>query len=137
MPRMDEFYRECQKKLDTNSVLHANGHCIIWTGCVRRQGYVQFRYKYPRDDYSADHKTYTACGIALIIKLKNFDISAESQASHPCNNRLCINTEHLTFASSSISNRRTCFRLGKRIDHIHTDGLPASSLPCGTFSELI
>lgn len=120
---MDALYLHCTEKLQQSSRLHENGQCLIWTGCVSRQGYGQFRYKDPR---STEHKTRTAHRVALMVKLKNFDISAQSQASHLCNNRLCINTEHIVLESGSTNcQRRTCFRMSKCNGHDDSSGCPA------------
>jgi hypothetical protein len=87
---MDDFFRECAKKLDDNTLAHPNGQCIIWTGYVSKAGYGQFRYKDPMAESGADHKTCTAHRFAVMIKLKKLDISAEEQASHLCNNKLVL-----------------------------------------------
>ena len=45
-----------------------------------------------------------------MVKLKNLDVASKQQASHLCNNKTCINTEHLTFEDNFTNNgRKLCF----------------------------
>lgn len=121
---MDEFFIECGKKLAENTKAHPNGQCLIWTGYVSKAGYGRFRYRDPRDHCAAaDHKTCTAHRIAVMVNLKNLDISANVQASHLCNNKLCVNIEHLVLESSSVNcQRRTCFRICRCNRHFDSCG---------------
>ena len=120
---MESFYVECEQKLNENSIIHENGECIIWRDCVNAQGYGQFRYKDPVASPTAEHKTRTAHRVALMAKLKNFSISAWYHASHLCNNKLCVNTDHLVFETSHNNClRRTCFRVGKCNGHFDQEG---------------
>lgn len=82
-----------RKTAASQSEMHKNGHCIIWKGSTNK-GYGQFRYKDPRDHKTADHKTRSAHRMALLVKLKDLDIPPKQQASHLCNNKLCINNKY-------------------------------------------
>lgn len=120
---MDLFFRECAEKLSGKTVVH--GACIFWTGCVNKQGYGQYRFTDPRDG-GTKYKTRTAHRVALMVKERTLDLPPEQQASHLCNNKLCVNTEHLVLESCSVNcQRRLCFRLGRCIGHINRDGSPA------------
>ena len=55
---MENFFQICQEKLSSNSEVHRNGQCIIWTGRCSKIGYGQFRFKDPREP-DADQKTRT------------------------------------------------------------------------------
>ena len=92
---MEQFFKLCQERLANQSELHQNGQCIIWTGCTKK-GYGQFRYKDPRDPEAANHKTRSVHRMALMVKVRDLDIPPVQQASHLCNNKLCINTDHIT-----------------------------------------
>ena len=106
---MENFFQVCQEKLSSNSEVHRNGQCIILAGCCSKIGYGQFRFKDPREP-DADHKTRTVHRMALMVKLRNLDVPAKQQASHLCNIKTCINTDHLTFEDNYINNsRKLCF----------------------------
>ena len=120
---MDKLIEECSVKLKKNSVLHRNGECIIWTGCINKQGYGQFRFRFPRETPGTSHRTKTCHRIAIMVYYRDFDISASQQASHLCNNKLCINTDHLALESSSLNNlRKNCFSNNRCYGHLDTDG---------------
>ena len=120
--QMENFFEMCHKKLESYSKRHENGQCIIWTGCTNK-GYGQFRYKDPRDPYFAGHKTRSVHRMALMVKLRDLDVSPEQQASHLCNNKLCINTEHIVFEDNfTNNNRKSCFLASKCSGHPCTNG---------------
>lgn len=120
---MEEFFKQCESKLQMTSRLHENGACIIWTGCVNKQGYGQFRFRDPRDPPTAGHKTRTSHRVALMVQLRDFNVPFSQQASHLCNNKLCINVQHLVFERSSSNNlRKTCFAYLKCSGHFDVDG---------------
>ena len=103
--------------------MHENGECVVWTGCVSKQGYGQFRYKDPRDPPSAGHKTRTSHRIALLLHMKDFDIPSYLQSSHLCNNKLCVNIRHLTFEQNSTNNlRKSCFLQSRCFGHYDVNG---------------
>ena len=105
---MENFFKICKEKKNDNSELHRNGQCIIWTGC-RKNGYGQFRFKDPRLP-SSDHKTRSVHRMALMVEIQNLDIPPILQASHLCNVKCCINTEHLSFEDNYTNNsRKLCF----------------------------
>ena len=119
---IDSFYEECSQKLKANSMQHANNECIVWTGCVNKQGYGQFRFRDPRDPNSSVFKTRTSHRVALMLHFRDFDVPSSMQASHLCNNKLCVNVEHLVFEGNSTNNlRKTCFSLHKCIGHFNVD----------------
>lgn len=119
---MENFFKLCLEKLDSNSELHKNGQCIIWKGSLKN-GYGQFRFKDPRTP-DADHKTRTVHRMALMVKHRNLDVASKQQASHLCNNKTCINTEHLTFEDNFTNNgRKLCFFNRKCFGH--GDGKPS------------
>ena len=103
---MDAFFRKCQEKLETTSELHANGKCLVWTGCVSKAGYGQFRFKDPRDPAGAGFRTCTAHRMAVMISRKSLDIEPKFHASHLCNNKLCVNTDHINLEESYVNNGR-------------------------------
>jgi hypothetical protein len=120
---MEEFLEQCQNKLKINSALHENTECIVWTGCINKFGYGQFRYRDPRDPLSASYRTRTSHRVALMIYFRNFDVPASQQASHLCNNKLCINVEHLVFENNSTNNlRKNCFSHSRCLGHFDDKG---------------
>jgi hypothetical protein len=119
----ETFYRSIRQKLDANCQPHENGQCVIWTGYVGKNGYGQFRYKDPRDAPNANHRTRTSHRVALMLRCRNFDVPASRQASHLCNNKLCLNVEHLVFEGNSNNNlRKTCFSQSRCCGHFDIDG---------------
>ena len=107
--KMENFFKICQERLASQSDLHKNGQCIIWTGSTKK-GYGQFRYKDPRDPESADHKTRSAHRMALLVKFRDLDVPPKLHASHLCNNKICVNTDHIVFEDSYVNNnRKACF----------------------------
>ena len=120
---MDEFFKECRLKLETNSVIHENGECVVWTGCVGKQGYGQFRFKDPRDTPDAGHKNRTSHRMALLVHLKDLDVPSYLQASHLCNNKRCINTGHLILERNDTNNlRKSCFLQHRCLGHYDGNG---------------
>ena len=92
------------------------GFRFIWKGSLKN-GYGQFRFKDPRTP-DADHKTRTVHRMALMVKFKNLDVASKHQASHLCNDKTCINTEHLTIEDNFTNNRRKlCFFYRKCFGH--------------------
>ncbi len=120
---MDAFFTECAKKLADNTTAHPNGKCIIWTGYVGKNGYGCFRYRDPMSPVAADYKTSTAHRIAVMINLKTLNISAKDQASHLCNNKLCVNLEHLVLEYCNINCQRR-FRMCMCNGHLDSCGNP-------------
>ena len=113
---MENFFKICKEKMNDKSELHRNGQCIIWTGC-RKNGYGQFRFKDPRLPGS-DHKTRSVHRMALMVEIQNLDIPPILQASHLCNVKCCINTDHLTFEDNYTNNsRKLCFFNKKCFGH--------------------
>ena len=120
MSNMEEFYKECQEKLIKNSKLCENGECILWTGAVSRGGYGNFRYLDPGD---RRYKTHSAHRVSLMLKVKNFNVSPRLHASHLCNNKLCVNAEHIRFEPSQVNcQRRTCFKMSRCNGHLDRNG---------------
>lgn len=124
---MEALFEQCNRKLQMNSLLHPNGQCVLWTGCINKHGYGQFRYRDPRDEATAGHRTRTAHRVALLVLYKDFDVAPSQQASHLCNNKLCINVNHLVFEGNSSNNmRKTCFSISRCCGHYDMIG---SALP--------
>lgn len=120
---MDDFFEQCERKLHLNSRQHENGECVVWTGCINKQGYGQFRFRDPRDPLTAGHRTRTSHRVALMVQLRDLDVPASEQASHLCNNKLCINVQHLVFEGSSCNNlRKTCFSRSRCNGHFDGNG---------------
>lgn len=62
--------------------------------------------------------------MALMVKVKNLDIPPEQQASHLCNNKLCINTDHIVFEDNyTKNNRKTCFLNANCSGHQRKNGV--------------
>jgi len=119
---MEQLLKDCTSKLKMHSSAHPNGKCVLWTGCKNKKGYGQFRYRDPRDASSAGHKTRTAHRVALMVHIADFDVPASLQASHLCNNKLCINVDHLVFESCKINNeRKNCFSYFRCTGHEDTN----------------
>lgn len=118
---MNLFYEKCATKLKENS--KTCGDCIKWTGYFSRNNYGQFRYRDPRDPVSKGHRTKTAHRVALLLKYRNFDVQSYWHASHLCDNKWCINVDHLVFERSSTNNeRKYCFLYCRCRGHIDKDG---------------
>lgn len=124
---MQNFIEACHEKLCSTSRLHANGECRVWTGNCNK-GYGQFRYRDPRDAPASGHRTRGAHRIALMVKFRDFDVPASLQASHLCNNRLCVNTDHLNFEDNYTNNsRKGCFFRGICTGHVDVSGIEQPS----------
>ena len=120
---MDKLFEECTSRLKMYSAVHTNGQCIYWNGCINKKGYGQFRFKDPRDPPAAGHRTRTAHRVALMVAKGDFDLPPSQQASHLCNNKLCVNVEHLSLETNSINNaRKTCFSLFRCSGHFSDAG---------------
>ena len=120
---MEAFFQKCASTLQSRSVRHANGQCITWTGSFSKSnGYGQFRFRDPRDPRGG-HRTKTAHRVALMVERKDFDVPSSQHASHLCNNRLCINANHLVFEGSGNNNlRKSCFLNCRCNGHFSEDG---------------
>lgn len=106
---MEKFLEICKERLYSQCNIHGNGQCIIWTGSCKK-GYGQFRYRDPRDSELAGHRTRSVHRIALMLDIGNLDVPPAQQASHLCNNKLCVNIHHLVFEDNfTNNNRKTCF----------------------------
>ena len=103
---METFFEDCKKKMTDNSHPNVNGQCIDWNGTMAKSGYGQFCYRDPRDPAQIGHRTKTAHRMALLIHVRNLDIPPRLQASHLCDQKLCVNTDHLAFEKSSVNNLR-------------------------------
>ena len=121
---MQDFFLEFAEKLKARSVDSPNGSCRIWVGCLTKNGYGKLRYKDPRCGLTAaDHKTVTANRMALFVKHQTLDVSSQLQASHLCDNKLCVNADHLYFETSKNNiERRSCFRMGRCNGHTDSQG---------------
>ena len=73
---MENFFKMCQDKPNSQSKPHENGKCLIWTGC-RNKGYGQVRYKDPRDPYFAGLETRSVHRMTLMVKVKDLDLHPE------------------------------------------------------------
>lgn len=94
--------------------MRMESECIIWTGCISKQGCGQFHFRYARDPAASEHRTRTSHRVALMVQLRDFDEPASQQASCLYNNKLCINVQHLVFEGNSCNNlRKTCFSLSR------------------------
>ena len=104
LDEIENFIKLCKERLDSRSTLHTNGQCIMWTG------YGQYRYRDNRDLATAGHRTRSIDRMALMVKARSLDIQPEQQAGHLCNNKLCINADHIVFEDNyTINYRKTCF----------------------------
>ena len=84
--------------------------CLVWSGCVNKAGYGQFRFKDPRDRAGAWFRTCTARKMAVMISRKCLDIEPKFHASYLCNNKLCVKTDHINMEESYVDNgRKSCF----------------------------
>lgn len=114
---MENFFKLCKERLDIQSKMHEIGQCIMWIGCTKK-GYGQFRYRDPRDPDTVGHRTRSVHRMALMVKVMCLDVPPEQQASHLCNNKLCINTDHIVFEDNyTNNNRKTCFSNAKCSGH--------------------
>jgi hypothetical protein len=119
---MEEFYQKCEEKLKFYSEKHEKSECVVWTGPCSK-GYGQFRYRDPRDPFGAGHRTRGAHRMALMVAMHDLDVSSRKQASHLCNNKLCVNVVHLNFEDNyTNNNRKICFDSGHCSGHVDTEG---------------
>ena len=127
---MDSFYEKCAKQLKYNS--QEFGDCIKWTGCFSKNKYGQFRFRHPHDPISKGFRTKTAHRVALLVKYRNFDVPSYMHASHLCDNKWCINVDHLVFERSCINNaRKYCFLFSRCRGHVDKDGRKLSDCLVG------
>lgn len=115
---MEAFYRNILRDLYRNSTISLNGKdCKEWNGACTESGYGRKRVTWPdgkksmerthRLIYMAQHKIHYS-----ELKNKN-EFGEQLDVSHLCNNKKCIEVDHLVHEPHSINmDRNECFKHG-------------------------
>ena len=118
---IEAFYSKMQAEIASQSYVHSNGQCMIWTGPMKHgTEYGVIRYKDPRDGPVAGHRSKGVHRMAILVSdpIKDLGVPPSRVTSHLCNNSLCINVAHLTLEPQSINNNRSiCFSTNKCSGH--------------------
>ena len=109
--------KQCKSLEEDLKAFQVVGECHIFNKKPRVDGYAYVTLRLP-DEEGGVRKTSTSCHrAALLLKkykegeLQTLQIDKSLECSHLCNNKLCINTQHLVFERKSTNlSRKVCFR---------------------------
>lgn len=91
-----------REKLDRHTIPESNTGCVLWTGCVDRDGY---------GITSDDGKKTRAHRAAY--RIAKGDIPEKMQVCHKCDTPACVNPDHL-FLGTNLDNYEDSLRKGRR-----------------------
>lgn len=94
------------KKLIKNSKLDSMTGCIEWQAGIASNGYGKVRYN---DITTSPHR--------LVWKLTHGDIPTSLYVLHSCDNRKCLNIDHL-FVGSHSDNMQDMRKKGRNVDRV-------------------
>jgi len=86
---------ELPERLRSKIALAWNTGCWLWTGCLTRKGY---------GSLSGGRKGKTALAHRFVFQLANGPFTGS--LDHACDNKRCVNPEHLRVMSSGDNTRR-------------------------------
>lgn len=104
--RSEPYEKTLLRRLDERSKRAENG-CIEWQGAKTHNGYGQIRVHHPRRRSMLVHRLVWA--MAYGTEPTGFDVC------HRCDNRACLNVEHL-FLGSRLDNMRDMAAKGRGAD---------------------
>jgi len=125
----DTFINKYKERISQNTMLAANGACILWAGCRKKvvgginsgsYGVISVKFK-----HGATYKwqVMRVHRLAYMLHVRS-EIPRHMHCSHLCHSILCVNVHHLTIETGIVnSNRRRCAKENKCFGH-------GQSLPC-------
>ena|ERR1035437_1750037 len=93
---MGKHDETASEKLDRCSIPEPNSGCLIWTGSIRENGYGQISLSKNdpiRQTTNTKGRMFAAHRVSF--ELANGPIPDNLSVLHRCDNRLCINPDHL------------------------------------------
>jgi len=80
------------------------GDCLHWGGETYTSGYGAFRFTFSKKRYKVRVHRF------LFFITNNFDLTSDSQVSHICHHKTCINLDHLSLEDAGVNMQRLiCF----------------------------
>ena len=111
-----EFFRK-KLFLDPGFRVDLVSGCHLYLGSRRSDGYCHISYK---NELNRDTSISVQRAAVMLSKERKLP---KLQASHLCNNKVCVNVEHINLESNIINNqRKTCARQNMCLGH---PGYPA------------
>lgn len=119
MGDMEAFRAKYSDKVMSNTVLAANGQCMIWTGTRKRGRGAEYGVLCCK--WGGRWRTFSVHRLSIIFsRLWHLeDISERGMdVSHLCHNSLCVNPQHLTYEPHQVNRiRSACVRAGQCTGH--------------------
>jgi N-formylglutamate amidohydrolase len=113
MNKIDKLKQDLNMQARFEKQIEKNGDCWLWRGSLSNNGYGQIKTK----RYGGKKLSISASRYALYLKTK--ELPEDKFACHTCDNKRCVNPDHLFWGTAS-ENQIDCSSKIRRKNQIYS-----------------